>query len=150
MFLVIFLVIASQTIYLLKNSSSLVFFVFICLFTFTPTHLESYLLSLLISWVDKVNKVLIFIVFSAHPLTFLGIYCGIDFKNMKFYWFWSASDKFFEESSWLRLHRLEGQMGCFPCFDSREEEKLNTQEERDDLKEVYPSIPSNISKLSSG
>ncbi|CAA2991421.1 serine threonine- kinase PBS1 [Olea europaea subsp. europaea] len=41
-------------------------------------------------------------------------------------------------------------MGCFPCFDSREEEKLNTQEEGDDLKEVYPSIPSNISKLSSG
>ncbi|CAI9761690.1 unnamed protein product [Fraxinus pennsylvanica] len=41
-------------------------------------------------------------------------------------------------------------MGCFPCFDSREEEKLNTQEERDDHKEVYPSIPSNISKLSSG
>ncbi|KZV30436.1 hypothetical protein F511_34491 [Dorcoceras hygrometricum] len=41
-------------------------------------------------------------------------------------------------------------MGCFPCFDSREEETLNPRERRDDHKEVYPSIPSNISKLSSG
>ncbi|KAL2484414.1 Serine/threonine-protein kinase PBS1 [Abeliophyllum distichum] len=41
-------------------------------------------------------------------------------------------------------------MGCFPCFDSKEEEKLNTQKERDDHQEVYPNIPSNISKLSSG
>ncbi|KAL2547235.1 Serine/threonine-protein kinase PBS1 [Forsythia ovata] len=41
-------------------------------------------------------------------------------------------------------------MGCFPCFDSREEEKLNPQKERDDHKEVHPNIPSNISRLSSG
>ncbi|XP_073131064.1 serine/threonine-protein kinase PBS1 [Henckelia pumila] len=41
-------------------------------------------------------------------------------------------------------------MGCFPCFDSREEETLNPREHRDDHKEVYPIIPSNISKLSSG
>lgn len=41
-------------------------------------------------------------------------------------------------------------MGCFPCFDSREEETLNPHERRDDHKEVYPIIPSNISKLSSG
>ncbi|KAL2519744.1 Serine/threonine-protein kinase PBS1 [Abeliophyllum distichum] len=31
-----------------------------------------------------------------------------------------------------------------------EEEKLNPQKERDDLKEVHPNIPSNISRLSSG
>ncbi|KAL8038019.1 hypothetical protein ABFS82_11G076300 [Erythranthe guttata] len=41
-------------------------------------------------------------------------------------------------------------MGCFSCFDSREEEKLNPRKERDDHKEIHPSIPSNISKLSSG
>ncbi|KAL8520233.1 hypothetical protein ACS0TY_010954 [Phlomoides rotata] len=41
-------------------------------------------------------------------------------------------------------------MGCFPCFDSREEEKLNPSKERDDHKENHQSIPSNISKLSSG
>ncbi|KAK4413177.1 Serine/threonine-protein kinase PBS1 [Sesamum alatum] len=41
-------------------------------------------------------------------------------------------------------------MGCFPCFDSREEEKLNPHKERDDHREVHPSIPSSISKLSSG
>ncbi|XP_073315152.1 serine/threonine-protein kinase PBS1 [Primulina huaijiensis] len=41
-------------------------------------------------------------------------------------------------------------MGCFPCFDSKEEETLNPHEHRDDHKEVYPNIPSNISKLSSG
>lgn len=41
-------------------------------------------------------------------------------------------------------------MGCFPCFDSREEEKLNPNRGRDDHKEVQTAIPSNISKLSSG
>ncbi|KAK6160446.1 hypothetical protein DH2020_003827 [Rehmannia glutinosa] len=41
-------------------------------------------------------------------------------------------------------------MGCFPCFDSREEEKLNPHKDSDDHKEVHPSIPSNLSKLSSG
>lgn len=41
-------------------------------------------------------------------------------------------------------------MGCFPCFDSREEEKLNPQLERDGPKEVHPGVPSNISRLSSG
>ncbi|KAK6160445.1 hypothetical protein DH2020_003826 [Rehmannia glutinosa] len=40
-------------------------------------------------------------------------------------------------------------MGCFPCFDSREEEKLNPHKDSDDHKEVHPSIPSNLSKLSS-
>ncbi|XP_055814455.1 serine/threonine-protein kinase PBS1-like [Solanum dulcamara] len=38
-------------------------------------------------------------------------------------------------------------MGCFCCFDSRKEEILNTQKDRDDLKEVAPT---NISRLSSG
>ncbi|KAH6755458.1 Protein kinase superfamily protein [Perilla frutescens var. hirtella] len=41
-------------------------------------------------------------------------------------------------------------MGCFPCFDSREEEKLNPNKERDDHKEVQTAMPSNLSKLSSG
>lgn len=41
-------------------------------------------------------------------------------------------------------------MGCFPCFDSREEEKLNSQKDRDDHRDVHPSMPSNISRLSSG
>ncbi|CAA3013375.1 serine threonine- kinase PBS1 [Olea europaea subsp. europaea] len=41
-------------------------------------------------------------------------------------------------------------MGCFPCFDSRDEEKLNPQKERDDHREVQPNISSNISRLSSG
>nr|GLL43961.1 serine/threonine-protein kinase PBS1 [Ipomoea trifida] len=41
-------------------------------------------------------------------------------------------------------------MGCFPCFDSREEETLNPQKERDDRKEVHPVVPSNMSRLSSG
>ncbi|KAF9689002.1 hypothetical protein SADUNF_Sadunf01G0046500 [Salix dunnii] len=41
-------------------------------------------------------------------------------------------------------------MGCFPCFDSREEEKLNREKQSDDLKQTLPTVPSNISKLSSG
>ncbi|XP_057949661.1 serine/threonine-protein kinase PBS1 [Malania oleifera] len=42
-------------------------------------------------------------------------------------------------------------MGCFSCFDSREEEQLNPQKEKkNDPLEVQPSVPSNISKLSSG
>ncbi|KVH97872.1 Concanavalin A-like lectin/glucanase, subgroup [Cynara cardunculus var. scolymus] len=41
-------------------------------------------------------------------------------------------------------------MGCFPCFDSREDEKLNPQKVRADRHEVHPSAPSNISRLSSG
>ncbi|CAI9093131.1 OLC1v1028552C1 [Oldenlandia corymbosa var. corymbosa] len=41
-------------------------------------------------------------------------------------------------------------MGCFPCFDSREEEKLNPQSDRDGPKEVHPAIPSNFNRLSSG
>ncbi|CAK9171918.1 unnamed protein product, partial [Ilex paraguariensis] len=41
-------------------------------------------------------------------------------------------------------------MGCFPCFESREEEKLNPQKERDGRNENHLSLPSNISRLSSG
>ncbi|OAY34254.1 serine/threonine-protein kinase PBS1 isoform X1 [Manihot esculenta] len=41
-------------------------------------------------------------------------------------------------------------MGCFPCFDSREEETLNPQKESDDRKQSLPTESSNISKLSSG
>ncbi|XP_073302585.1 serine/threonine-protein kinase PBS1-like isoform X1 [Primulina huaijiensis] len=41
-------------------------------------------------------------------------------------------------------------MGCFPCFDSKEEEKLNPHQESDDRKDIFPKIPSNLSKLSSG
>ncbi|KDP26856.1 hypothetical protein JCGZ_18014 [Jatropha curcas] len=41
-------------------------------------------------------------------------------------------------------------MGCFPCFDSREEETLNPQKESDDRKQSLPTEASNISKLSSG
>ncbi|KAK2993587.1 hypothetical protein RJ640_030894 [Escallonia rubra] len=41
-------------------------------------------------------------------------------------------------------------MGCFPCFDSREEETLNSQKERDDRKDGHPSVPTNISRLASG
>lgn len=42
------------------------------------------------------------------------------------------------------------EMGCFPCFDSREEEELNREKQSDDLKQTLPTVPSNISKLSSG
>ncbi|KAM7487094.1 hypothetical protein LguiB_024578 [Lonicera macranthoides] len=41
-------------------------------------------------------------------------------------------------------------MGCFPCFDSREAEKLNHQIGRDDRKDSHPTAPTNISRLSSG
>ncbi|KAF2292934.1 hypothetical protein GH714_029966 [Hevea brasiliensis] len=41
-------------------------------------------------------------------------------------------------------------MGCFPCFDSREEETLNPRKESDDRKQSLPTESSNISKLSSG
>ncbi|PHT34608.1 Serine/threonine-protein kinase PBS1 [Capsicum baccatum] len=41
-------------------------------------------------------------------------------------------------------------MGCFSCFDSKEEVKLNPQKDRDDRKEVHLTAPSNISRLSSG
>lgn len=41
-------------------------------------------------------------------------------------------------------------MGCFPCFDSGDDEKPNLNKERDDHKEVQIAVPSNISKLSSG
>ncbi|KAG9136821.1 hypothetical protein Leryth_004569 [Lithospermum erythrorhizon] len=40
-------------------------------------------------------------------------------------------------------------MGCFPCFDSKEEEKLNNQRDRA-AKEVHPAVPANFSRLSSG
>ncbi|KAA8530027.1 hypothetical protein F0562_034561 [Nyssa sinensis] len=41
-------------------------------------------------------------------------------------------------------------MGCFPCFDSREEEKLNPVKQRDDRNDGQPAVASNISRLSSG
>ncbi|XP_021745639.1 serine/threonine-protein kinase PBS1-like [Chenopodium quinoa] len=42
-------------------------------------------------------------------------------------------------------------MGCFSCFESKEEERLNpTSGEKDDRKDASPSSNSNISKLSSG
>lgn len=43
-------------------------------------------------------------------------------------------------------------MGCFPCFDSREEEKLNPSKVRADNHQQFhnSSAPSNISRLSSG
>ncbi|KAG6781381.1 hypothetical protein POTOM_014281 [Populus tomentosa] len=40
-------------------------------------------------------------------------------------------------------------MGCFSCFDSREEEKLNQEKKSVDLKPTLPPVSSNISKLSS-
>lgn len=41
-------------------------------------------------------------------------------------------------------------MGCFPCFDSKEEEKLNPEKERYVRKESHQTVSSNISRLSSG
>ncbi|GKU96210.1 hypothetical protein SLEP1_g9473 [Rubroshorea leprosula] len=41
-------------------------------------------------------------------------------------------------------------MGCFPCFDSREEERLNPEKETDDRKQGQAVVSPNISKLSSG
>ncbi|KAG9144742.1 hypothetical protein Leryth_017226 [Lithospermum erythrorhizon] len=40
-------------------------------------------------------------------------------------------------------------MGCFPCFHSNEEEKLNPQRGKA-AKEVHTSLPANFSRLSSG
>ncbi|KAM1082902.1 hypothetical protein FF1_021522 [Malus domestica] len=42
-------------------------------------------------------------------------------------------------------------MGCFPCFDSKEEEKLNNPAaEIDNRKQVQPTVSNNISRLPSG
>ncbi|KAJ0039306.1 hypothetical protein Pint_23776 [Pistacia integerrima] len=41
-------------------------------------------------------------------------------------------------------------MGCFSCFDSREEEKLNPVKESDDQKQGQPTVSNNISRLPSG
>ena len=42
-------------------------------------------------------------------------------------------------------------MGCFPCFDSKEEEKLNNPAaEIDDRKQGQPTVSNNISRLPSG
>ncbi|OVA09618.1 Protein kinase domain [Macleaya cordata] len=41
-------------------------------------------------------------------------------------------------------------MGCFPCFDSKEEEKLNPGKEREDRKEIQPAVNPNVARLSSG
>ncbi|KAF5443591.1 hypothetical protein F2P56_036136 [Juglans regia] len=41
-------------------------------------------------------------------------------------------------------------MGCFPCFDSKEEEKLNPEKVSDDRKQVRPMVPSAFSGLPSG
>ncbi|KAK2636858.1 hypothetical protein Ddye_031650 [Dipteronia dyeriana] len=41
-------------------------------------------------------------------------------------------------------------MGCFPCFDSREEENLNPVKESDVQKPIQPMVPDNISRLTSG
>ncbi|KAH9709779.1 serine/threonine-protein kinase PBS1 [Citrus sinensis] len=40
-------------------------------------------------------------------------------------------------------------MGCFPCFDSREDEKLNPEKEPDDQKQGQPTVSNNISRLPS-
>ncbi|KAF5726650.1 Kinase superfamily protein [Tripterygium wilfordii] len=41
-------------------------------------------------------------------------------------------------------------MGCFPCFDSREEEILNPVQDNDDAKQSQATVPPHISRLSSG
>lgn len=41
-------------------------------------------------------------------------------------------------------------MGCFSCFDSREDEKLNPEKEPDDQKQGQPTVSNNISRLPSG
>ncbi|PSS26991.1 Serine/threonine-protein kinase [Actinidia chinensis var. chinensis] len=41
-------------------------------------------------------------------------------------------------------------MGCFPCFESREDEKLNSNKQIDHRKQSCPTLPSNMSRLSSG
>ncbi|KAI4336541.1 hypothetical protein L6164_015056 [Bauhinia variegata] len=41
-------------------------------------------------------------------------------------------------------------MGCFSCFDSKEDEKLNPQHETEDRKQGHLTVPSNISRLPSG
>lgn len=41
-------------------------------------------------------------------------------------------------------------MGCFSCFDSKEEEKLNPRQENDDRKQAHPAVSSHISRLPSG
>ncbi|XP_010530947.1 PREDICTED: serine/threonine-protein kinase PBS1-like [Tarenaya hassleriana] len=41
-------------------------------------------------------------------------------------------------------------MGCFSCFDSKEEEKLNPRKESEDRKQPQPTVPNNVSSLSSG
>ncbi|KAK4842358.1 hypothetical protein QYF36_020070 [Acer negundo] len=41
-------------------------------------------------------------------------------------------------------------MGCFPCFDSKEEENLNPVKESDVQKPIQPMVPDNISRLTSG
>ncbi|XP_015881776.1 serine/threonine-protein kinase PBS1 [Ziziphus jujuba] len=41
-------------------------------------------------------------------------------------------------------------MGCFPCFDSREEEKLNPEKQSDDRKQSQPAVPSGLSSMPSG
>ncbi|KAH9774154.1 serine/threonine-protein kinase PBS1 [Citrus sinensis] len=40
-------------------------------------------------------------------------------------------------------------MGCFPCFDSREDEKLNPEKEPNDQKQGQPTVSNNISRLPS-
>lgn len=51
---------------------------------------------------------------------------------------------------WGRFFLCVWEMGCFPCFDSREEEKLNPDKGRDDRRESPQMVASNISRLSSG
>ncbi|XP_047311638.1 serine/threonine-protein kinase PBS1-like [Impatiens glandulifera] len=42
-------------------------------------------------------------------------------------------------------------MGCFPCFDSKEEVMLNTHSKlRNDREDIHSTVPSNVSRLSSG
>ncbi|KAK0574260.1 hypothetical protein LWI29_020602 [Acer saccharum] len=41
-------------------------------------------------------------------------------------------------------------MGCFPCFDSKEEETLNPVKESDVQKPIQPMVPDNISRLTAG
>ncbi|XP_043726181.1 serine/threonine-protein kinase PBS1-like [Telopea speciosissima] len=41
-------------------------------------------------------------------------------------------------------------MGCFSCFDSKEEEELNPRKEGDDKQESQATVNSNVSRLSSG
>jgi len=80
----------------------------------------------------------------------MGIWGIIGLEYEPVDWVWIHLVLFFVLERKKRFSIWFGEMGCFSCFDSKEDEKLNPAKESNDRKQGQPTISSNISGLTSG